>query len=323
MVKKKLVTGVHRIAVLFPGQGAQYVGMGRDFYEDYRPAEEVFERAADILGPGLIEAIFKGPEEKLKQTEYAQPAILTVSTAIHAVIASLGIKAEAYAGLSLGEYSALVAAGSLSFDQALPLVQKRGMFMQEAVPAGMGKMAAIMGLPHEMVEKICLEVSGDSFDDRFVSPANYNCPGQIVVSGSNSGVSCAVQMAREAGARRVTELKVSAPFHCALLKPVEALMAAELEKIHVKETSVEVISNVTAEPVSHPGTIKENLVVQVSNPILWDRSVRFLVERGVNTFIGFGPGTSLVRLMKRIDPGVEAIAVETVDDLKHLSRVTG
>lgn len=319
MVKKNYVPGDQSIAVLFPGQGAQYVGMGRDFCEQYGEAEEIFNQAAAILGDDLVNAIFEGPEEKLKQTEYAQPAILTVSTAIHAVIASLGIEAKAYAGLSLGEYSALVAAGSLTFDQALPLVQKRGKYMQEAVPAGMGKMAAIMGLPHEVVEKICLEASKDSL----VSPANYNCPGQIVVSGYNSGVNCAVQMAREAGARRVTELKVSAPFHCALLKPVEALMSAELEKVHLKESPVEVVSNVTAGPVLNPGPIKENLVVQVSNPILWDRSVRYMVKRGVNTFIGLGPGTSLVRLMKRIEQGVEAIAVESVADLKHLCLVRG
>ncbi len=316
MVTENNVAKGSQIAFLFPGQGAQYTGMGRDFYDHYSEARAVFDQASEILGPELIDAIFFGPVEKLQQTEFAQPAILVVSTAIFRVLAGRGLKASGLAGLSLGEYGALVAAGSLSFEEALPLVQKRGIYMQEAVPLGEGSMAAVMGLDQRDVEQLCLEAQSEGV----VAPANYNCPGQIVISGQKKAVERAMQLASSAGAKRITGLKVSAPFHCALLKPVEEKMAAELEKIKFKIASVPVVSNVTADFVYEPSQIKQNLIVQVSQPILWEQSIRRLITAGINKFIGLGPGTSLSRLMKRIAPELDTAAVEKTKEVEQLLK---
>ncbi len=305
-----------KTAFLFPGQGAQYAGMGRDFYERFPESRAVFDQAAEVLGANVIDAIFYGPEEKLQQTEIAQPAILTVGMAIFSVLDNLGFKADSFAGLSLGEYTALVAAGAISFKEALPLVQKRGIYMQEAVPLDQGNMAAIMGLPHEEVENICKKAQAEAF----VAPANYNCPGQTVISGYKTGVQYAVMLARQAGAKRVTELKVSAPFHCALLKSVEEKMVRELEKINIKKASVPVVSNVTASFVETPDQIKQNLIIQVSNPILWEQSIRYMISEGLNCFIGLGPGNSPSRLMKRIAPELTTYPVEKVEEVDQLMK---
>ncbi len=290
------------------------MGMGRDFYQAYPAARALFEEAAAVMGPEILNVIFEGPEEKLQLTEYTQPAILTVSTAIGAVLADRGFKPDALAGLSLGEYSALVSAGSISFAEALPLVSKRGIYMQEAVPAGAGKMMAIMGISHEEVEKACAAVEGAGH----VSPANYNCPGQTVISGSNDAVDRAVELARQAGAKRISPLKVSAPFHCALLDPVCSQMAAELEKIKLHKPAVPVYFNVSAQIASDPVKIKENLVRQVSSPILWSALIGNMIDAGVDTFIGIGPGDSLSRLMKRIAPEKNAYSVEDCAALEQL-----
>lgn len=303
-----------KAAFLFPGQGSQFVGMGRDFYERFPEARSVFDQAAGVLGSDFVDMIFNGPENKLKMTEYTQPAILSVSTAIFRVIEKLGHKPAALAGLSLGEYSALVAAGALTFEEALPLVQKRGIFMQDAVAEGEGSMAAIMGLEHDQVEKVCR----DARSQGLVSPANYNCPGQIVISGQAGAVDLAVKLAKEAGAKKVTGLKVSAPFHCALLEPVEEKLARELDKITIMEPDVPVVFNVSAQLAADPAQLKENLVRQVSNPILWEQSVRTLIAEGIDCFIGLGPGNSLSRLMKRIAPELKTISVEEAKDIDCL-----
>ncbi len=303
-----------KTAILFPGQGAQYAGMGKDFYDRFPEARTVFDQTAQTMGSEFIDLIFSGPESKLQMTEYTQPAILAVSIAIYNVLETLGLKISGFAGLSLGEYSALVASGALSFRQSLPLVQKRGIFMQEAVSAGEGSMAAIMGLSHGIVEKVCLDAAAEGL----VSPANYNCPGQIVISGSTAAIQYAVRLAREAGAKKVTELKVSAPFHCALLQPVEERLARELDKITVEKPQIPVVFNISAQFAEDPSQIKANLVSQVSSPILWEQSIRTLIAAGIDSFISLGPGNSLSRLMKRIAPELKTFSVEEAGDIDNL-----
>ncbi len=298
-----------KAAVLFPGQGAQFVGMGYDFYEHYSSAREVFDQCNDVLGVNLTETIFRGPEELLQETINTQPAILTVSTAIYRVLEDLGVKASGLAGLSLGEYSALVAAESLAFEDALPLVQKRGLFMQEAVPVGEGTMVAIMGLSHEEVETACKDASSEGI----VTPANYNCPGQVVISGQVSAVEKATELARKAGAKKAIELKVSAPFHCSLLKPVEDRLAGELNSIDLEQPRVPVVFNVSGLFTDNPSQIRNNLINQVSNPILWEQSIRNLVDEGIEAFISVGPGNSLNRLLKRIVPELPSVCIESAN----------
>ncbi len=295
-----------KTAFLFPGQGAQFVGMGREFYDAYPAAKKIFDQAAEVLGPEMLSVIFDGPESKLQLTEYTQPAILTVSTAIYAVLKEGGFSPSGLAGLSLGEYSALVAAGSLSFENALPLVQKRGLYMQKAVPEGAGKMVAVMGISDIEVENICRSIKGEGV----VSPANYNCPGQTVISGATGAVEKAAEALRAAGAKRITPLKVSAPFHCEMLKTVEAEMSREFDALVINEPQVPVVFNVSAKPARDPEQIKKYLVRQVSSPILWHQSVQTLIDLGTETFIGLGPGNSLSRLMKRIAPEIKTFSVE-------------
>ncbi|MFO7951879.1 MAG: ACP S-malonyltransferase [Bacillota bacterium] len=301
--------------VFFPGQGAQYAGMGKDFYEKFSVARAVFDQAADVLGNDFLDTIFSGPEEKLQQTENTQPAILAVSVSIFRVLENRGLSAAAMAGLSLGEYSALVSAGALSFEEALPLVQKRGIYMQKAVPTGAGKMIAIMGLDHEKVEEICREAEKLGI----VAPANYNCPGQIVITGQTGAVEHARKLAGEAGAKKCSELKVSAPFHCSLLQPAEEKMAEELEKVAIKKPSVPIVCNVSACFTDDPGQIKQNLIKQVSNPIMWEQSVRNMITEGIDEFLGVGPGNSPARMMKRIAPDKQTIAVEKAEDVEELA----
>lgn len=303
-----------KTAYLFPGQGAQFVGMGLDFYDHYPAARAVFDQAAMVLGPDIIEVIFRGPEEKLKQTEYTQPAILTVSVAIFRVLAGLGYRPTALAGLSLGEYSALVASGALAFEEALPLVRQRGIYMQDAVPPGAGGMVALMGLSADLVEQICREASRAGH----VAPANYNCPGQLVISGHKAALDEAVALARAKGVKRVSPLKVSAPFHTALLDPVAEKMANHLAAVSLRRPDYPVVFNVTASFADDPDRIRKNLVRQVANPILWEQSVRTLLASGIEHVISIGPGNSLARLMKRIDPSVPAYSVEKVEMIDTL-----
>lgn len=303
-------------AFLFPGQGAQYVGMGFNFAECFPEAKNVFKQAENALDSAFVDIIFNGPEEKLKLTRYTQPAILTASHAIYTVLQKSGISPDAVAGLSLGEYTALVAAGSISFEDALPLVQKRGIFMQDAVVPGEGTMVAIMGLSQYKVEEICSTAA----EIGTVSPANYNCPGQIVISGNMEAVHRAIDLAGKAGAKKITELKVSAPFHCSLLKPVEEKLEDELRKIKINKPVMPIIFNVSAAYADQPDMIKDNLVRQVSNPILWEQSIKKLIDSGIKRFISLGPGNSLARLMKRIAPQLKTISIEKPEDLEKVNN---
>lgn len=284
------------IAFLFPGQGSQYVGMGRDLAERFEVCRRTFEEADAALGAPLTRLCFEGPEAELTLTENTQPAILAVSVAIDRLLASRGIRPDFVAGHSLGEYSANVCAGTLTFADALRIVRRRGRFMQEAVPVGTGAMAAVLGLDAETVAQACREAA----DGEVVSPANLNAPGQVVIAGTAAAVARAGERARALGARRVVPLKVSAPFHCALMQPAEARLAPELRSLPVRDPRVPVVANVDAEPKRTAHEAVEALVAQVSRPVLWAQVVARLASEGVRTYVEVGPGTVLSGLVRKI-----------------------
>ena len=308
-----------KIAFIYPGQGAQYAGMGKEIYQKYQEAREIFERADEALGFSISKLCFEGPEEELMKTENTQPAILTVSVALTKVLQKRGIKAEVTAGLSLGEYSSLVLAEALDFEDAVRLVKNRGKYMQEVVPQGVGTMAAILGLENEAVEEICRIASQVGI----VEPANYNCPGQLVISGEVKAVEKAVELAKEKGAKRAVVLAVSAPFHCSMLKKAGELLEKDLEKIEIKELKIPVISNVTANYVTRE-EVKDLLIKQVSHPVLWEQSVKRMIEDGVDTFVEIGPGKTLTGFVKKIDRTKAAYNFEDEESLlKTLSALEG
>ncbi|ABY93010.1 ACP S-malonyltransferase [Thermoanaerobacter brockii subsp. lactiethylicus] len=308
-----------KVAFIYPGQGAQYAGMGKEIYQKYQEAREIFERADEALGFSISKLCFEGPEEELMKTENTQPAILTVSVALTKVLQKRGIKAEVTAGLSLGEYSSLVLAEALDFEDAVRLVKNRGKYMQEVVPQGVGTMAAILGLENEAVEEICRIASQVGI----VEPANYNCPGQLVISGEVKAVEKAVELAKEKGAKRAVVLAVSAPFHCSMLKKAGELLEKDLEKIEIKELKIPVISNVTANYVTRE-EVKDLLIKQVSHPVLWEQSVKRMIEDGVDTFVEIGPGKTLTGFVKKIDRTKAAYNFEDEESLlKTLSALEG
>ena len=288
-----------KTAFVFPGQGSQAVGMGLPAGRQGRDlAEKYLDLANEILGFDLKKICFEGPEEELKKTEITQPAILTVSVAAFEALKSKGVPLPAaVAGHSLGEYSALVAAEALSFQDAVKVVNLRGKFMQEAVPLGAGAMSAIIGLENNKIKEICKQTGN-------VWPANFNSPGQVVISGKKDSVEAAGQKIKEAGAKRVIPLAVSAPFHCPLMQPAADKLKVELDKIEVKNAKIPVIANVTASPVSSGSEIRELLVKQVTNPVLWENSVKRMITDGITSFVEVGPGKVLSGLIKKIDRGV-------------------
>lgn len=302
-----------KIAFVFPGQGAQYTGMGRDFYENFDRAKEVFAVANKVSGMSMEELIFQ-ENEKLHITKYTQAAILTVELAILKVLQEKRICSEVNAGLSLGEYGALAASGVLSVQDALKLVVKRGNFMQEAVPTG-GAMTAVMGLSNEIIEAVCENTKG------IVSVANYNCPGQTVITGEETAVNRAAEALKEAGAKRCIPLKVSGPFHSQMLRTAGKKLAAEIEKVELQEIKVPYITNVTADYVSDKKQIKGLLEQQISSPVRWQQSVERMVKDGVDTFIEIGPKKTLTGFLKKIAPQAVAYNVETVADLEKLTEV--
>jgi [acyl-carrier-protein] S-malonyltransferase len=295
-----------KLAFLFPGQNSQYPGMGKDLAEHFPESRAVFEEADAALGFSLSKMCFEGTEEELKLTENTQPAILTVSVAAYRALASKGIQPDYAAGHSLGEYSALVAAGAMEFRDAVKLVRQRGRYMQAAVPVGEGAMAAILGMSPADVAEVCKKAA----ETEVVSPANMNTPEQTVIAGSSAAVKRAVEMASQAGAKRAVMLTVSAPFHCSMLAPAQQRLEPDLRGVNFSAMKFPVITNVDAEAVILGDEARESLIRQVTMPVRWLESVREMIELGVNIFVEVGPGKVLTGLMRQIDRSVRVLNVE-------------
>ncbi len=301
-----------KMAFIFPGQASQYTGMGKELAEKYPEARAVFDEADKALGFSISQMCFSGSEEDLKQTANTQPAILAFSVAVQRVLAEKGVTPDFVAGHSLGEYSALVAAGALKFSDAVQLVRKRGTYMQEAVPAGQGAMAAIMGLSPAVVTDACKRAA----EAEVCSPANLNSPEQTVISGHAGAVKRAVEMASQQGAKRAVILAVSAPFHCALMMPAQERLEKDLRKTEFSNLEVPVVTNVDADTLAKGDEAREALIRQVTMPVRWEDSMRLLIDEGVNIFVEVGPGRVLVGLLRQIERSVGALNVE---DEKSLS----
>ncbi len=287
---------MNKTAFIFPGQGSQYIGMGQDFYDKIIESKKVFDEADEVLNMNLSGLIFNGNEEDLKKTENTQPAILTTCIAILKAMEKEGIDCDYTAGLSLGEYSSMVMSKAMDFSDALKVVRERGKFMQEAVPQGLGGMAALLGLDRDKLSMV-IEATKEY---GVVEVANYNSPEQIVVSGEKTGIEIACAKALELGAKKAVPLQVSAPFHTSLLNPAGEKLSKELEKIKLKEFSKKVVSNVDGEIIKDKDEIKAKLVDQVSHSVLWQQSVEYMINQGVDTFVEIGPGKSLSGFVKRI-----------------------
>jgi [acyl-carrier-protein] S-malonyltransferase len=305
-----------KIAFVFPGQGAQAVGMGKDVYEAHEGARRVFDAADAALGFKLTDIVFEGPEEILKQTAYTQPALLATSLALYEAFREKGIKPDYVAGHSLGEYSALAVAGVLGYEDAVRTVRARGELMEQAVPGGQGAMAAVLGAERGALAELCARISASA---GAVELANVNCPGQIVVSGSKEGVQGVVETGKEIGAKRVIPLEVSGPFHSSLMKPAAEKLAGVLAGLSMGTAQVPVVANVTAQPVSEPERIRELLVEQVYSPVLWEDTVAWLIAQGVDTFVEIGSGSVLAGLIKKVDKTVKIISVNSKEAIEGFS----
>lgn len=301
-----------KIAFLFAGQGSQAPGMGQELAQNYKCADDAFNEASEALGFDIKDMIFNGDKETLMITENTQPTIVTMSVAALRVLEEKGIKPDVVAGLSLGEYTAHVASGSLDFKDAVRLVRKRGKYMQEEVPVGIGAMAAILGLNADEVREAAKKAS----EFGVCSGANFNCPGQIVVSGQKEAVEKCCEFAKEMGAKRAVMLDVSAPFHCSLLTGAGEKLAKELESVEVHDMNVPIITNVNAEYIGDKSEIKDLLIKQVSNSVLWENSIRRMIADGVDTFIEIGPGKALSGFMKKIDKEMRVFNVEDIASLE-------
>ena len=299
------------IALLFPGQGSQAVGMGKNLAEQFPLAQQTFEEADDALGMKLSQLCFEGPEDQLRLTEITQPAILTVSVAAWRVLNEKGAKPSFMAGHSLGEYSAHVAAGTISFSDAVRTVRNRGKYMQEAVPVGTGSMAAILGMSFDDVVKVC----ADAAQGEVCEPANINSPEQIVISGHAAAVERGAKLADERGAKRAKVLPVSAPFHCSLMQPAQDRLAADLGALNFSQPQVPVICNAYARVVEDAESARDALVKQVTGSVKWSESMQVLIGRGVQTFIEVGPGKVLCGLMRQIDRSKKCLNVEDAASL--------
>ncbi|WP_291236627.1 ACP S-malonyltransferase [Frisingicoccus sp.] len=302
-----------KAAFIFPGQGAQKIGMGKDFYETFEVSKAVYDQASSWLGMDVCELCFE-ENDRLDITRYTQVGLLTTELAILKAVEEKGIRPVVTAGLSLGEYAAITAAGKISLEDALRVIDKRGLYMQEAVPVG-GAMSAVIGLDMEVIRKVCEETEG------IVEVANDNCPGQTVISGEAEAVAAAGEALKAAGARMVTPLKVSGPFHSSMLKGAGERLKPELEKVQWMNSDIPYVSNTTAELVEDKDKILPLLVRQVSESVRWQEDVKVMTDMGVDTFIEIGPGKTLAGFMKRIDRKIKCINIETVKDMEKLEAL--
>ncbi len=303
-----------KLAFVFPGQASQYSGMGKETCDRYESAARIFQAADEALGFSLSALCFEGDDEALKLTENTQPAILTVSCAVMAVLKERGLRPDFVAGHSLGEYSALVAADALAFDDAVKIVRQRGRFMQDAVPVGVGAMAAILGADLEAVTAICDQAR----DDQVLEAANINCPGQIVIAGHKEAVARAIETAREKGFRKAILLPVSAPFHCPLMKPAQDRLAPVLAATTFRDPAMPLVTNVDAAPITDGAAARDALVRQVTGSVLWQQSIETLLGQGVDMFVEVGPKNVLGGMIKKISRDVEIVAVEKVAEIEDL-----
>ena len=310
-----------KLGMIFPGQGSQTIGMGKEFYDRYDSVKELFKEAAEATGAPITSHCFEGPEDELRKTENTQPAILTVSVACQKILAEHGVLPEMVAGHSLGEYSALVAAGVLSFADAVAVVKKRGRFMQEAVPLGRGAMAAVLGLSREAIVEICLDSSSDQAP---VQAVNFNCPGQVVIAGSTEAVQIAEGKLKEAGAKRVIGLPVSAPFHSILMQPAALRLQTELDEIDFNDAKIPVVVNVDGSVVTKGSELRNLLVRQAASPVFWEDCMLTMAKEGITLFVEAGPGKVLTGFTKKILKDAESLNVEDLASLeKSLDYLKG
>lgn len=307
-----------KIAFVFPGQGSQYVGMGRDFYDKLDSVKKLYDEASEVLGYDVADLSFNGPLEELNKTYRAQPCILIASIAAYTALAEKKIKPTFVAGHSLGEYSALVAARSISFRDAVRITEMRGRIMQEEVPEGKGMIAAILGIDRNTIDEICSKISNSRKGHwGYVSVANYNCPGQIVISGEKPAVEFAIEEAKKAGAKKAVPLALSVPPHCKLMENAGKKFEGVLKKFKIKNTKIPVVTNSSAKIISKADDIRKSLVIQLSNPVLWEDCVKKIVSFKTNCFIELGPGKVLTGLIKRIEP---SSIVFNIDNMEALER---
>jgi [acyl-carrier-protein] S-malonyltransferase len=304
---------MNKLAFVFPGQGAQKVGMGKDFYEKYDVAKKLFKEADEALGYSIKDMCFAGPEADLRLTANTQPAILTMSCIANAILKENGLQPDIVGGHSLGEYSALVAADVMDFQDAVLLVHKRGAFMQEAVPVGQGGMAAIIGLDQDTIVSACAQASQEA---GAVQAVNFNCPGQIVIAGTTQGVEAAAKALQEAGAKKCVILPVSAPFHSTLMQPAAKKLAVELDKVDIRDAKIPVVANFTGKMENKAAEIKQNLVAQADHPVKWTECVATMQAFGADTYVEAGPGRTLCGFNKRIDRKLTSMNVENLETLQ-------